>query len=137
MRAEKPPQRPKVGQVYLFSSQQNMTSKSYHDFKRPLSLCLRCENYASLATSIVPFRAFRISVGETVPFRSVPFRILVTTLTPTYLATPPRPCHAPTSLATPPRPWQRPQCLGHAPTALATPKGFDHAPTTLETAPQP
>ena len=57
-----------------------MTSKSYHDFKHPLSLCLRCENYASLATSIVPFRAFRILVGGTVPFRSVPFRILVTTV---------------------------------------------------------
>jgi len=28
----------------------------------------------------VPFRAFRILVGGTVPFRSVPFRILVTTL---------------------------------------------------------
>ena len=27
----------------------------------------------------VPFRAFRILVGGTIPFRSVPFRILVTT----------------------------------------------------------
>ena len=35
---------------------------------------------AKLPNLTVPFRAFRILVGGTVPFRSVPFRILVTTL---------------------------------------------------------
>jgi len=58
-----------------------------------------CRRHCSVT---VPFRAFRILVGGTVPFRSVPFRTLVTTTaTPPALTTIPSPIIIDTLLVPP------------------------------------